>query len=356
MESEKTLRYILTKPSATRRKFALVCYTSPDRLTKVYQELEPALRATVTATNEQFTSGAITQSEAEVLFKNLIDEQYKKAGVFEKVLRNSVISKANQKLLNSYWKAEYANRFLVDEKSMRYELENTIRLLEPLSITTAEPAELLGQLKKKTATRKKLRRAIDRTNQLLSYLGREKLAKPPPPVHKIVHVTLEQFKTAVHYLQPEDRRLALTLFATGLRLSEALAITENDLIGGRLNVDKQQTKTELKLPKKEKTGRILVIPELLPAVQEWVKVEDKEAYRTRIYNELYRACKLAKIPFASAKILRHSHAIHLLSAGATLTQVAFNLRNTLEVCQRYYAGYAHTDETLESLNRALTSR
>jgi hypothetical protein len=37
--------------------------------------------------------------------------------------------------------------------------------------------------------------------------------------------------------------------------------------------------------------------------------------------------------------------------GTNLTQVALNLRNRIDACQKYYTGFEHADSTLENLKR-----
>ncbi len=169
---------------------------------------------------------------------------------------------------------------------------------------------------------------------------------------------------------PILKDFAITLFATGMRKGEGLAITVEDIRGHYLKVDRQQTKGKInsvigkrgdpitKPPKRGKKGDVLILPFGRKSVRKWAEVEDKEKYRYSIYDVIEKACIKAFPKNKKKRIgvhdLRHSHAIYLLSKGASFTQVALNLRNTVEVCQKYYTGFSHIDETLETLKRIVS--
>jgi len=80
---------------------------------------------------------AIQPHEAETLLKDLISGLYRKSKVLHLVLKNSVISEVNQKVFNQYWAKEYADRYLTDENSPRYDILKAIKMIEPLSLATA---------------------------------------------------------------------------------------------------------------------------------------------------------------------------------------------------------------------------
>lgn len=353
MGTDETLRYYIVRPRAKHPSFVLVCYRQGPGRKKIYQDLTPALRAQLSALNTQYLDKTLSLDEAELLLKEMIQAEYRKAGVRTKVLKDSKISAINQKLLNAYWEKVYSSRFLVDEKSPRYALEKALRLIDPLSLQAAKPGEILAQLKRTSRSQKEMRRAIDRLNQLMKFLSREALPKPPPQYEQIDFLTEPEIRQVMKHLTGDVKNLIGTLFGSGLRLSEALALTPRDLVGQRLNVDKQLRPDGLKPPKRGKTGRSLVIPEYVKYAQEWVKVTSKESLRTKAFSDLTRACALAKVKVIGVHDLRHSHAIYLLTKGATLKQVAFNLRNRTDVCERYYTGYVHTDETLEGLQKLI---
>jgi hypothetical protein len=47
--------------------------------------------------------------------------------------------------------------------------------------------------------------------------------------------------------------------------------------------------------------------------------------------------------------LRHSYAIHLLSIGMTMEDMARGIGDTMEVCEEFYAGFSHTSESASSM-------
>lgn len=356
MAPAKETRYFVIKPSPKRKKFVLVAYRLENRQTKKYLSLAQALRAALSSINEQFLTKVITEAEASLLINGLIEEEYRKNKVLDRVLKNSKLSQINQKIFNQFWAKVYAIRFLADEKSPRYDILKALRLIEPLSLATASPAELLTKLKSTTKNRAEMRRAIDRLNQVIKFLERGfSLPKPPEDMREIQFLTEAEMVRVASLIENKDlRSLTLTLFASGLRLSEALSLGPGDLSQGQINVNKQLTlEGTLKLPKRGKVGRSLVIEGYLPDVEQWIRVKDKAQYRTQLFNVLGEACRRAKVKVIGPHDLRHSHAIHLLGKGATLTQVALNLRNRVDVCQKYYTGFAHTDDTLDGLRLIL---
>lgn len=148
-----------------------------------------------------------------------------------------------------------------------------------------------------------------------------------------------------------------SLFATGLRLGELLALSSSDLVGGFLNINKQvKANKNVTPPKRNKTGKVVIIAELKEYVLEFLKVENKETLRYRIQSEVVNISNEVLKRHIHVHDLRHSHAIHLLGKGASLTLIALQLRNRIEVCQKYYAGFAHTDDTLELLNKIVLKK
>jgi integrase len=357
---DENLRYFISKPTKTRKTFVLVCYTLEGRKTRKYQKLDDTTKKHVDVVNRQFKSQVITDAEAHVLLNEIIEKLYRKANVRNMVLKQSKLSVVNQKIFNEFWDKVYSTRILSDEKSPRYDILKALRLIEPLSLATASAKEIQAALKKNCPNANVHRRAVDRINQLVAFLRRDfKINKPPKGIRIVQYLNKSDFDAMLVNITDQDLKdLAVTLFGSGLRLSEALALTENDFTGGKLNINKQLSKDgTLKLPKRGKVGRSLVLPFAIEAVKRWVMVTNKEQYRTTLFDVLADAC-LKTFPKDKSKWigphdLRHSHAIYLLGKGASLTQVALNLRNRVDVCQEYYTGFAHTDETLEALKNII---
>jgi integrase len=344
------LRYFLIAPSPKRAGFTLVGYKLKDRRTKEYFPIPNEAKAQVREINKKIKSGVLTVPDARLLLEGLIEQLTPKAR--SAALRASHISTVNQKLFNEYWDKVYSSRFLEDEgQSMKYDLQKALRLIEPLSLATATPAEILAQLKKSCKSVKVMRRAIDRLNQFMKFLKKPVLPKPKPGLAQVDYLTEAQFKLMLKHVSGDMKALLATLFATGLRLSEALALTSEDVGREHVKVMRQLTKNGLKPPKRGKSGDVLILPQYKTYVDQWAKVQDKGQFRYSPFNELQRACVLAKVKVIGIHDLRHSHAIYLLGKGASLKMIALNLRNRQDVCEQYYLGFAHTDETLEGLKK-----
>lgn len=352
--SQEKVRYFLKRPGSSRKKFQLVAYTLKNRSTKVYQKLSPHLESEVAAVNQKLDK-VLNQQEAETLLNDLIQKEYQRFGIRDMVIKNSVLSEVNQKIFNSFWSKIYSHKELVDEESARYDFLKAIRLVEPLSLMTASTSELRKKLKQ-NATSNEIRRAVDRLNQIFKFLGRDvRLFKPEAELTSIRYLTESEFNKVLSHIEDSILKdLATTLFCSGLRISEAMALKESDFLKGTLNVSKQLTRhSKLKAPKRGKKGRSLVVPFGIEAVKRWVRVDNKSDYREPFRIALAKACAKefpkSKSKWISPHDLRHSHAIYLLGKGASLTQVALNLRNRIEVCQKYYTGFAHTEDSIEYL-------
>lgn len=356
---QEAKRYSIIRPTEKRDRFTLSCFILQGRK-KEYHPLEEKIRNQSHQINQQYQNRIINNSEAEVLLNELIQSEYQRLQLKHIVLKNSTISAINQKLFNKFWEKIYTVRYLSDENSPKYSILKAIRLIEPLSLQTASASQLQNKLKSSGATIPEIRRATDNLNQILRFLNRDfRLNKPNAPYAKVQYLTEKEFQKVLKGIsEPDLKDFATALFSTGMRLSEALAVQEKDYRNGIINVDKQLTKAgEIKAPKREKIGRSVVLSLGTKAVQKWVKIQDKDQYRAKLYDVLMDASMKA-FPDDSSKWisphdLRHSHAIHLLSLGANLTQVALNLRNRIDVCQKYYTGFEHSDSTLESLKKII---
>ncbi|MGL5074982.1 MAG: tyrosine-type recombinase/integrase [Waterburya sp.] len=121
-----------------------------------------------------------------------------------------------------------------------------------------------------------------------------------------------------------DRLMLSLMYGCGLRVSEVINLTWNDLKkhgdGGKATVFGKGSKT-----------RVVLIPDKLwqqvkefekyHRVNQWVFVScnDNQMERSVVHRMIKRACKRAGIdPRASAHWLRHSHASHSLEAGCNL--------------------------------------
>jgi len=146
-----------------------------------------------------------------------------------------------------------------------------------------------------------------------------------------------------------------TAFATGGRLGEIFAMTKTVGAKRAVYIDRQMKMDLTYGPTKNKRSRwIKVLEELWPDTQNWLKVSEAErkALRRERWADIVRgACKTAfpKDPEKHLKFhdLRHSYAIHCLSKGLTLEQVAKALGDSIVVVQEYYTGFVLTLNELD---------
>ncbi len=274
-------------------------------------------------------------------------------------MRSAQLLVVNRQIFERFWEEVYSIKYIEDPDSPKYETLKALRLIEPLSIQVASQAELQNKLRTSGVTPNEIRRATGRLNQVLRFLKRDiRLNKPKAGIRTIQYLTLEEFEKVLIFLDGPVKDLAVVLFATGMRLGEALALQPDDYRNGEINITKQlDKKGVVKLPKAQKTGRSIVLDFGKEALLRWVASQKDLTMRYLIYDRLIAACRAAapdkKDKWCSPHDLRHSHAIYLLTHGANLSQVSMQLRNRIDVCQMYYTGFAHTEGTLEYLKKIL---
>jgi integrase/recombinase XerD len=123
---------------------------------------------------------------------------------------------------------------------------------------------------------------------------------------------------------PKHRAVAATMYAAGLRLSEALSLKLSDIDAERMVITVRQGKG-----RKDRT--VMLSPRLLKLIRRYTRREqpeewlfpgrrrDQRLHETAIQRALATARRDAGIgKHASAHTLRHSFATHLLEAGTDL--------------------------------------
>jgi integrase/recombinase XerD len=123
---------------------------------------------------------------------------------------------------------------------------------------------------------------------------------------------------------PKHRMVLMTIYAAGLRISEALALKTNDIDSERMVIHVRQGKG-----RKDRT--VMLSPQLLAALREYAhrmrprdwlfpgRQLDHALHPTAIQRACAEAARTAALgKHASVHTLRHSFATHLLEAGTDL--------------------------------------
>lgn len=366
MYPRESLRYYIVPPKEKDRKsYRITAYVVEGRK-RTYTEVPEDIKAALLNLNNALKSSFIDKDTIERQLKELIKVEYARNNVQVKAYASRQLEGDNLKALDAYSSNYIANSRAKDKKTYLQSMSKFLESLGDLSIYTSSPIEIEKRLIERHGKEDAIR-GVSYLNSLLSFIARKdkngndvRLVPPQIVKKKVDYVTEAEFKSLLRYIKSEElKSLAKTLFATGMRMGEALAITVDNIIDDCLEIEAQVDRDgELVPPKRGSVGRVLILPQYVDDVVRWAEVEDKLKYRFDLYEELRSACEQA---FRNQKTkkqisphdLRHSHAIYLLSKGHTLTQVAYNLRNSEAVCRKYYAGFSHNESTLDLMRKML---
>lgn len=155
---------------------------------------------------------------------------------------------------------------------------------------------------------------------------------------------IEEAKTARQRRRwVQIRAICLLLYSTGLRISELLALEEDELNGGHVTV----------IGKGNKQRAVPIAGNVKPALKAWLEARSEVVKpgvrqlfcsycsgRPVTYRHIGRNLKAviddAGVPDGSAHTFRHSYATHLLNAGADLRTIQELLgHGSLETTQQY---------------------
>ena len=353
-------KYFLKPPQGKRTNWAIIKY-SGDENNREYETFDdPDFLPKIKSISKDYASGVIDKHQASLLMKEILKQvRYKEGGAIQSAQKHSELSKINEAIFDSFWSERYAHKELKDEASAMYDFKRALRALGTLSLKTTPKKELEKFLRKEVEDKKKRKRIISRLNEILKANALPVLDSPMlDKVIKVRSLRLEEFKKIMKYVNdPRLEALYYTLLGTGLRLGEALALSHDKRRGDRtLYIDEQlDKKGKLRSPKRDKTGKVVISTFAIEQVKIWLDVKDKGHLRNTAQKTFRRiTSKYLKDDDGNRKTLsihdlRHSHAKWLLGQGLNITQIALQLRNRVEVCQRYYVGYELTDETVEIL-------
>lgn len=313
--------------------------------------------------NAKYKAGILTYFQAEKLVISLRDGLYRER---DKDLPKLKFSEINLKIMDRYLDDRYSRKKkrLKDFYTYQKDLERALKSLEGLSIQTASEDALQDHIDDKFHKEpKKQRRIVARLNTILRYLGRDfQLVKVDSPEIEVRHLSLRDFKKILPFLDDDFAQICKVAFATGMRCGEVFGLKTLDVKSKDVIEVKRQMLTNLEVtpPKRNKTRKAYIIRDFQADVSDFARrsLQFKEKSRAGNFSQkVRRACRKAFPKDQSKWIvfhdLRHSYAIHLLSMGVPLNQVANCLGNSIPVCEKYYAGYRLSDEGLETIRRIM---
>lgn len=193
-----------------------------------------------------------------------------------------------------------------------------------------------------------------------------------PAVKKIKYINQFELHTLLNNLNLKSEIswdwFILIIAKTGLRFSEALALTPKDFDFGRQSISVSKT-WDYKgdggfLPTKNKSSvrKVQIDWQTVIQFSELIKglPEDKpifvngKVYNSTVNDILARYCKKANVPVISVHGLRHTHASLLLFAGVSIASVARRLgHSSMNTTQKTYL---HIIQELESQDVDLVMR
>ncbi len=227
--------------------------------------------------------------------------------------------------------------------------EGTVRRIHSIMSSAINDAvHEFNIMRENPIQRIKIPKDKDKTSKL-NYFTREELDKFLATVKQPVKNA--KYKHSIQYFA-----LFTIMARTGMRIGEALALTWDDIDFNAKTLSISKTLVYplnsipyLSTPKSKKSERIINLDNQTVKVIKEHRVNQKEVYlryvnyvattkniifhqqdgrwlRTNVMREYFKEiCKRADIPVLSPHALRHTHAVHLLEAGANLKYVSERL-------------------------------
>lgn len=148
--------------------------------------------------------------------------------------------------------------------------------------------------------------------------------------------SLEEFDKFINTFEEYDpfKLLFTTLYYSGLRISELLALTKKDIKGNELDINKRLesrvgNEKFLTTLKTQQSNRRVLMPEFI--INQLKQIDNKDsAYLfpcglSTIRRHHEKHCKLANVPIIRLHDFRHSHASFLINNGASIRLVSERL-------------------------------
>lgn len=263
----------------------------------------------------------------------------------ERVVRLNIIPRWNKYRLKDINRTEYQQ--WINELIKHYSEGTTRRIHSIFNSALFDAVNEYHILRENPAVKIKIPRKV--STKELKFFTRVEL-------DKFLDQVAEPVKNAKYKHSIQYYVLFTFMARTGLRIGEALALTwdDIDLVQNTVDVNKTlvyplNSQPYLSTPKSKKSVRCIKLDDFTVNLIKKHRINRKEVVlmyenykhpennivfyqqdgrwlRTNVVREYFKEiCKRAKIPVLSPHALRHSHAVHLLEAGANIKYVSERL-------------------------------
>lgn len=345
--------YVIKEPKNGRKSYAIL-EEKRSSTSRTYKTLK---LESLKAINKAIKDNRYTNAEALILVREVVTSLYKE---LERQTPKVVHNSENFNLLEEFWNAEYDHRDLIDYDSPKNDFKRAIDTVGALSLYSATREELQKEISKHVKGTKQ-RRVVARLNTVLKFIKRDiKLRKDKSNQVDVKYLSLDEFNKVLQYIDNEDIKLIFRLsYFTGARTGELFAFEERQYKSPTITIQKQIDRSNNKRDTKNRmTHKAWIFPEGRQLLTKWFKFEKKMEFRNLKFADIIKkACKRAfpenKEKWCCFHDLRHSYAINLLSKGVSLSLVAQSLGNSVTVCQKHYAGFILSDESIDAIENKM---
>jgi integrase len=332
---------VIKRPSGRHRTFRLL---EPRGDGKYFTTRPPELEGV----NAAYLSGRLTEEQAHNRLKELI-------GAWSRP-RHSTISKTrSEAFIEDFWMrspkgASKARKNPRSQTVARCGYLEVAKLLPRVDLQTATVKEVQEALA--NLPREKQRKVITRINTLWAWAGRptqQKVPLPRKPKREVQALPLRDLKDFIKTLPSPLGLYAIAAFGTGARPGEVFAMTKDDLRHGGTHIwiDKTWDQTYQAVDTKNgKTGAAFVIKECREALVGWLEVPVE--VKKRWWRKSAHAQPFIQATGHDPYILRHSYARHMLSKGASLTDLRMWMRSDMKTIEDYYLKWVQTSAEMDA--------
>ena len=307
--------------------------------------------------------------QVELLRDKIRDELREKMGLTSSS-KSLAINSGNRRLVARFFdEIHSAKPFLKDitREKAKGEMDAVLSIFQSIPLSTISKKDLDKKywFEEDKYSDETKNRMVCRVNSLLKLSGNDvRLTKKPLDEKIIRFLKEEELEAFVACLSRDiDKIAARIYFYTGLRTGELFGLEKRKIIFDQriIKVDKQYTREgELTVPKSRKT-RVAIFPTFLTGdLDRWfeipkkTRIENRDSMGRRFLDTSRRIWGEHEIKNISPHDLRRSFAIHHIEVNKlSLTEVALLLGDTMSVVQRYYSGFAFTEDAATELARRL---